>query len=167
MRGNKRTEEQKIIDRAWMAEKKAQGRTLNQMVEEFQKLGRPYKLSRVQFHYDWQELKKIYQEQTRNSVEEWRNESIASIQAQEVALWREWDLTKEPRFQETLIKLREQKLVLLGIAEKSTGVSMDVGVTFHEVLKATGTAPVDLQRVMEVALRLQRKENEPSEPISG
>lgn len=167
MRRHKRTDEQRTIDRAWMAEKKAQGRTLNQLVEEFKQLGRPYKLGRVQFWNDWQELKKIYQEQTRNSVEEWRNESIASIQAQEVALWREWDLTREPRFQETLIKLREQKLVLLGIAEKSTGVSMDVGVTFHEVIKATGTAPVDLQRVMEVALRLQKKQNEPSESING
>ena len=167
MRGHKRTDEQKIIDRAWMAEKKAQGRTLQQMVEEFNKLGRPYTLTRAQFSLDWIELKKIYQEQTKNSVEEWRNESIASIQAQEVALWREWDLTKEPRFQETLIKLREQKLVLLGIAEKATGVSMDVGVTFHEVLKATGTAPVDLQRVMEVALRLQKKENEPIQSNEG
>ena len=167
MRRTKRTDEQRIIDCAWMAEKKAQGRTLNQLVEEFGRLGRPYKLSRMQFSYDWQQIKKIYQEQTKNSFEEWRNESIAAIQAQEVALWREWDLTREPRFQETLIKLREQKLVLLGIAEKSTGVSMDVGVTFHEVMRATGTAPVDLQRVMEVALRLQKKQNEPIEPSNG
>jgi hypothetical protein len=150
-----------------MAEKKAQGRTLTQMAEEFRKLKRPYTLSRVQFHHDWQQIKKIYQEQTRNSVEEWHNESLAAIQAQEVALWREWDLTHEPRLQEILIKLRDQKLVLLGIAEKSTGVSMDVGVTFHEVLKATGTAPVDLQRVMEVAIRLQKKENEPIQSNEG
>ena len=163
------------------------------MRDEFARLGRPYTLSRYQMRLDWDQVAEVLKEQTMNSAEQWRNELLASIQAQELELWKAWEKSQEGhvkkriekttgewngernlqfaetidsfgdlRIQETLIKLREQKMALLGMIRTRDVESIgNRQVNIIEALTITNTGPSDLKRCLEMATTIEEVTNEP------
>jgi hypothetical protein len=183
------------MDQAWMADMKARGRSFTQIAEEFKALNRPYSLTRTQFSYDWKSLAAHYAEQTKNSFDAWRNELLAGIQAQELALWKAWEKSLENqitrkveqltvgneerkkqlmenadsfgdvRIHSLLIELREQKMNLLGIVRLKSDPIDVRPMEMAEVISVTNTGAEDLERCLGVAIQLRNRKNESSQPV--
>lgn len=169
MADKKRTETQREIDRRWVSELRARGYTADGVKEEFDKLGRPYTLTRNQLYLDWKECVKEWRESTVASVEQWTRRELKGLEMQERELWKAWEKSKGvlekrrkesaenefgPRnknvvteeekvanatFQIAILGVRDRRCKLLGLYKESMEISGPNG------------GPVEVRGLIEVA----------------
>ncbi len=133
-----------------------------QMRDEFCELGRPYTLSYIQIRKDWLAVAETIKAQTHRDADQWRAETLESIREQEFDLWRELETKPDVRIHDCLIRLREQKMNLLGLAEKKAESTIgNRQVNIIEALTITNTGPADLKRCLEMATTIEEVTNEP------